>query len=115
MESQKMFTITMVLLVASAILSVVSASSLWLYTQKIAGQGVIEYTGNVQIKSVVLDASSFNITFNVLKEGNYTVNVDIDGSSYTKTAQWVIGEQTITFDVQYPPSPFTIKITVLEG
>jgi hypothetical protein len=115
MERRKMFTITMFLLVASAILSIASASSLWLYTQKIAGQGIIEYTGNVQIKSVVLDASSFNITFNVFKEGNYTVNIDINGSSYTKTAQWVIGEQTITFDVQYPPSPFKIKITVLEA
>jgi hypothetical protein len=115
METQKMFTITMILLIATAILSGVSAGSLWLYTQKIAGQGIIEYTGNVQIKSVVLDASSFNITFNVFKEGNYTVNIDINGTSYTKTASWLIGEQTITFEVEYPPSPFKIKITVLEA
>jgi hypothetical protein len=115
METRKMFTITMILLIATAILSGVSAGSLWLYTQKIAGQGIIEYTGNVQIKSVVLDASSFNITFNVFKEGNYTVNIDINGSIYTKTASWIIGEQTITFEVEYPPSPFKIKITVLEG
>jgi len=107
-------SVTLILLIASSIATVVSASTLFFYVKKIAGQGFIEYTGNVEIKSIAFEPSNLKLGVDVAKAGTYSIELTINDVLYTKSQTWSIGSYTVEFAVTYPPAPFKVSISISE-
>jgi hypothetical protein len=115
MESETVISTILLFLLFFAGFGTYHVFAMTIWHQTIASQGFLTYSGNAEIMDItIINTSALRLTFNILKEGNYILQLTINQKNYEEQVSWNIGIETLLFNVTFPESPFEIAIKVLE-
>lgn len=115
MESETVISTILLFLLFLAGFATYHVFAMTIWHQTIASQAFLTYSGNAEITDInIINASALRITFNILKEGDYMIQLTVNQNNYVKQKSWNIGIETLLFNVTFPESPFEIAIKVLE-